>query len=190
MQLGFVSAILFDLGLEDVFAFAAGEGFGCVELMCWPPGAADRRYAGVTHLDVTKLSDDYVGHVRDLARRHGVGISGLGYYPNPLHSDADHRGYVIDHLKRVISAAHRLDINLVNTFIGRDPNKSVEKNWPRFQEVWAEIVPYAESEACAWGSRTAPCCSRWTSGPAGPTWRSARPSGGRSLKKSPAFIWA
>jgi sugar phosphate isomerase/epimerase len=146
MQLGFVSAILFDLSLEDVFAFAADEGFGCVELMCWPPGAADRRYAGITHLDVTRMTDDYVGHVRDLSRRHGVGISGLGYYPNPLHPDADHRKIVIDHLKRVISAARRLDINLVNTFIGRDQNKPVEKNWPLFQEVWTELVAYAESE--------------------------------------------
>ena len=53
MQLGFVSAILPDLSLEEVLAFAADEGFACVELMCWPPGKADRRYAGVTHLDVT-----------------------------------------------------------------------------------------------------------------------------------------
>src|SRR5207248_3853571 len=52
MQLGFVSAILADLTLEEVLAYAADEGFGCVELMCWPPGSADRRYAGVTHIDV------------------------------------------------------------------------------------------------------------------------------------------
>ena len=42
MQLGFVSAILPDLSLEEVLAFAADEGFACVELMCWPPGGADR----------------------------------------------------------------------------------------------------------------------------------------------------
>ena len=54
MQLGFVSAILGDRTLEEVLAFAADEGFDCVEVMCWPPGKADRRYAGVTHLDVSK----------------------------------------------------------------------------------------------------------------------------------------
>src|SRR5262249_41062448 len=36
MQLGFVSAILSDLTLEEVLKFAADEGFSCVELMCWP----------------------------------------------------------------------------------------------------------------------------------------------------------
>jgi hypothetical protein len=33
MQLGFVSAILPDLSLEEVLTFAAGQGFDCVELM-------------------------------------------------------------------------------------------------------------------------------------------------------------
>src|SRR4029077_6347498 len=83
MQLGFVSAILPDLSLEEVFAFAADEGFDCVEVMCWPPGGADRRYAGVTHIDVTRLDNEDAGHIRDLVLKHGVAISGLGYYPNP-----------------------------------------------------------------------------------------------------------
>src|SRR5438128_10122419 len=105
MQLGFVSAILPELTLEEVLAFAADEGFGCVELMCWPPGGADRRYAGVTHLDVTNLGDDQAGRVRDLVQKSGVAISGLGYYPNPLHADPAHRERVVAHLKKVISTA-------------------------------------------------------------------------------------
>ncbi|MBM4085591.1 MAG: sugar phosphate isomerase/epimerase, partial [Planctomycetes bacterium] len=52
MKLGFVSAILPDLSLEEVVKFAASEGFSCVELMCWPRGKAERRYAGVTHVDL------------------------------------------------------------------------------------------------------------------------------------------
>src|SRR5947209_15278632 len=107
MQLGFVSAILGELSLEQVFAVAREEGFACVELMCWPPGRADRRYAGVTHLDVTDASAD---RVRDLVARHGVSISGLGYYPNPLDPDEGHRRVVVEHLKRVISAAARLGV--------------------------------------------------------------------------------
>ena len=59
--------------------------------MCWPPGAADRRYAGVTHIDVTRLDEDAAGRIRDLVDRSGVALSGLGYYPNPLHPDAAHR---------------------------------------------------------------------------------------------------
>src|SRR6266446_7063717 len=77
MQLGFVSAILGDLALEEVFAVAAAEGFGCVELMCWPPGGADRRYAGVSHIDVTRLDDEQADRIRDLVSKQGVAISGL-----------------------------------------------------------------------------------------------------------------
>ena len=132
MQLGFVSAIFGDLTLEEVFAFAADEGFGCVELMCWPPGGADRRYAGVTHVDVTKLGDEQAGRIRDLAQKSGVAISGLGYYPNPLHPDAEHRAQVVSHLKKVIQAAPRLGVSVVNTFIGRDPRQSIPDNWPLF----------------------------------------------------------
>jgi sugar phosphate isomerase/epimerase len=146
MQLGFVSAILADLSLEQVFQFAAAERFDCVELMAWPPGRADRRYAGVTHVDVTNFTDEQAGQIRDLVRKYGVAISGLGYYPNPLDPDPDHRRTVIEHLKKVISAAPRIDVRLVNTFVGRDPTLSVEENWPRFLELWLELVYHAESE--------------------------------------------
>lgn len=156
MQLGFVSAVFFDLGLEDVLAFAADEGFACVELMCWPPGTADRRYAGVTHVDVTSFGEDQVGRIRDLLKKYGVAISALGYYPNPLDPDADHRRVVVDHLKRVFSAAPRLDVRLVNTFIGRDPAKSIEANWPLFQDVWHDLVHYAESEGVRVGLENCP----------------------------------
>jgi sugar phosphate isomerase/epimerase len=156
MQLGFVSAILPDLGLPDVLAFAADEGFACVELMCWPPGEADRRYAGVTHIDVTRLGDEEAGHIGELCRRAGVAISGLGYYPNPLADDADQRRVTLDHLKKVISAAPRLGVGVVNTFIGRDPTRSVEDNWPRLRQVWPEIVRHAESAGVRLGIENCP----------------------------------
>src|SRR5215213_6425214 len=114
MQLGFVSAIFDDQPLEKVLTFAGDEGFACVELMCWPPGKADRRYAGVTHLDVTQLSEDRVAQVRDLVQKTGVAISALGYYPNPLDPDPASRRVISEHLKRVIEAAPRLGVGVVN----------------------------------------------------------------------------
>src|SRR5437660_365462 len=156
MQLGFVSAILGDLSLEEVLAFAADEGFACVELMCWPPGGADRRYAGVTHVDVTHLDDQQAARVRDLAQAHRVAISGLGYYPNPLDPDPEHRRVVAEHLKKVISAARRLEVGVVNTFIGRDPNLSVEANWPVFQAVWPDLVQHAEKTGVRLGLENCP----------------------------------
>jgi sugar phosphate isomerase/epimerase len=146
MQLGFVSAILADQTLEQVLTFARDEGFACVEVMCWPPGRADRRYAGVTHLDITALSAERIGQVQELLRRTGVTFSALGYYPNPLDPDPAHRHTVSEHLKKVIDAAAQLQVPLVTTFIGRDPALSWEAQWPRVREVWPSLVRHAEAK--------------------------------------------
>ncbi len=111
MKLGFVSAILPDLSLEEVLQFAAEEGFSCVELMCWPKGRAERRYAGVTHVDVARFNKTDAERVADLTAATGVEISGLGYYPNPLVPDRREAKVYSDHLKRVIRAAERLGIS-------------------------------------------------------------------------------
>jgi sugar phosphate isomerase/epimerase len=177
MQLGFVSAIFPDLNLEEILAFAADEGFGCVELMCWPPGGADRRYAGVTHVDVTRLGADEASRIRDLVRQYGVAISGLGYYPNPLTPQLDERRVYLDHLKKVISAAPRLDVRVVNTFIGRDPSRSLEANWPVVQEVWPGLVEHAEKEGVTLGIENCPMLFSLDEWP-----------GGKNLAVSPA-VW-
>jgi sugar phosphate isomerase/epimerase len=142
MQIGFVSAILADQTLEEVLAFVGGEGFDCVELMCWPPGGAERRYGGVTHLDVDQFDAD---QVRGLLERYKVSISALGYYPNPLHGDPQHRTFVSQHLQKVISAAKKLGLNTVTSFIGRDHTLALEAQWPRVREVWPRILAHAET---------------------------------------------
>jgi sugar phosphate isomerase/epimerase len=177
MQLGFVSAILADLSLDEVLGFAAEEGFACVELMCWPPGGASRRYAGVCHLDVSDFSDDAAKEVRNLVRKHGVSISGLGYYPNPLDGDPDHRRTVVDHLRKVIAAAPKVGVNIVNTFIGRDHTKSVDANWPVFREVWPPVVKHAAACGVTLGLENCPMLF------SGDEW-----PGGKNLVTSPA-LW-
>src|SRR5262249_47627918 len=129
----------------EVLDFAADEGFACVELMCWPPGSADRRYAGVCHLDVSQFTPGQAGTVCDQVRQRGLTISGLGYYPNPLDPDAEHRRTVGEHLKKVITAAAHLGVPVVNTFVGRDPSKSVEANWPVVQTVWPTLIEHAKA---------------------------------------------
>src|SRR5271154_702104 len=107
MKLGFVSAIVPDLTLEQVFALGRATGYSCVELMCWPPGKAERRYAGVTHIDVSNFNP---ASVLDLAQAHGMDISSLGYYPNLLTPNQEEAGVAAAHLKRVISAAKMLNL--------------------------------------------------------------------------------
>lgn len=145
MKLGFVSAILPDLSLAEVVRFAAAEGFACVELMCWPRGKAERRYAGVTHIDVNDLTGDSdPARVQDLLRSAGVEISGLGYYPNALSPDANEAQVAVQHLENVIRAAPKFGVTRVNTFIGRDWTKSVDDNWPRFLQTWRPLLKLAE----------------------------------------------
>ena len=156
MKLGFVSAILPDLSLEEVVEFAASEGFECVELMCWPKGKAERRYAGVTHLDVEGFGAADAKRVNALMAAHGVQISGLGYYPNPLAPDPAEAKLYADHIKKVIRASALLGVNLTNTFVGRDPAKTVDANWPRFKKVWKPLVRYAEKQGVRIGIENCP----------------------------------
>lgn len=144
MKLGFVSAIFPDLDLEGVLAFAREAGFQTVELMCWPVGKAERRYAGVTHLDVTAFSAADATRTHALCIQYGVTLSGLGYYPNPLTADATEAAVYFEHLKKIISAAALLGINQVNTFIGRDPTRCLADNWRVVEERWPAAVHHAE----------------------------------------------
>jgi sugar phosphate isomerase/epimerase len=156
MKLGFVSAILPDLDLEAVLTFAREAGFETVELMCWPVGKAERRYAGVTHLDAAALGPADAERVRGLCTRYGVSISGLGYYPNPLVADEREAAVYIDHLKKVITASALLGIGQVNTFVGRGPVRSVDDNWRLVDERWPAIVRHAEQAGVRIGIENCP----------------------------------
>lgn len=155
-KLGFVSAILADSTFEQVVDFASANGFSCVEMMCWPKGKAERRYAGVSHIDVDDLSENKVAYLKDYLKKKNVFISGLGYYPNPLDPDPQKSEYYIDHIKKVIKAANALGIGVANTFIGRDHTKSLDDNFRLFMEKWPSIVRYAEEQNVRIGIENCP----------------------------------
>ena len=178
MKLGFVSAILPDLSLEEVFEFAAANQFACVELMCWPASGKDkRRYAGITHVDVDGFGKREASHVNGLAKAFGVEISGLGYYPNPLCPDLKEAKVYTDHIRKVIKASALLGVNRMNTFIGRDWTKSVEDNWPRFKKTWKPIIALAEKAGVKVGIENCPMLFTKDEWP-----------GGKNLATTPA-IW-
>ena len=143
MKLGLFTAAFPGQSLEEVAAWAAGNGFDALEIACWPVGVADRRYAGVTTINVADLSTKKAHQALDILKKNDLIISALGYYPNPLHPDPDHRQQVIEHLKKVISAAEMLDVPIVGTFVGKDKDKTVEQNLEEFAKVWPPIVKYA-----------------------------------------------
>lgn len=145
MQLGFLTAILPDLNLDEVLEIAGKIGYECLEVCCWPPSKAERRYSGITHIDVQQMmaSDNGVENVQQRFSAKQIQISGLGYYPNPLTPDADESSLSVTHLHHVIEAAQALGVNRVNTFVGRDWTASVEDNWPRFIETWTPLIEFA-----------------------------------------------
>jgi len=177
IRLGFVSAILPELSLSELLGFAGQEGFACVELMCWPKGKAERRYAGVTHLDAAGFDQRAADAVRALLERDRVAISGLGYYPNPLAPDPAEAQVYVEHLKCVIRAARLLGVGQVNTFVGRDWTKSTDAQWPRFLSTWRPLVAFAEEQGVRIGIENCPMLFTADEWP-----------GGKNLATSPA-VW-
>ncbi|MBM3768685.1 MAG: sugar phosphate isomerase/epimerase [Acidobacteria bacterium] len=177
LTLGFVSAILPDLNLEEVLAFAAQNGFSCVEVMCWPKGKAERRYAGITHIDVTGFTKADAAKVLELTAKYGVSISGLGYYPNPLAPNKDEARIYCEHLKEVIKAAKLLGVSVVNTFVGRDYTQSLDDNWARFLKTWRPLIAFAEKNGIKIGIENCPMSFTKDEWP-----------GGKNLMVSPA-VW-
>ncbi len=148
MKLGFVSAILDQSNYEEMMDIASDLGFECVEVACWPQGKAERRYAGVSHIDAERVleDDEYAKHILDYAAEKKVEISSLAFYPNTLDPDLEKRQASIDHLMALIKASAKLGINMVTSFIGRDQTKTVEENLEIVKEVWPPIIKLAEEQ--------------------------------------------
>ena len=146
MQLGLVSAILDQSDFYEMIDIVAENGLDCVEVACWPAGKAERRYAGVLHIDTENLTKEQAEKYQAYAAEKKVAISALAYYPNPLDEDLEKRQLVIDHIYSVIDAAKLMEINLVTTFIGRMPSKTISENLKEVEEVWKPILAYAEKQ--------------------------------------------
>ena len=156
MKLGFASAIVPDLSFEEVVSFASTEGYEVVEMACWPKGKAERRYAGVTHIDVGETGPREIERIKKSLAEKGVALSALGYYPNPLTKDEQAAEVYIDHLKKLIHLSVELGVNQVNTFIGRETDRDLDYNLAKFERVWKPIVAFAEGEGVRIGIENCP----------------------------------
>ena len=148
MKFGLVSAILDGWTMEEMVDVVSEMGFDCVEVACWPQGKEERRYAGVSHIDVARVieDDEYTKYVLDYFGSKNVQISSLAFYPNTMDGDLEKRAASISHLKKVIAASAKLGVNMVTTFIGRDQNKTVEENIALAKEVWTPILTFAKEK--------------------------------------------
>lgn len=144
MKLGFISSILDTFSFEEVIDTAASLGYECVEVACWPKEKASRRYAGITHIDIEALTDDKIAAINEYCSRQKVAISALAYYPNTITADEKERKKAVEHLKAMITAAPKLHVDTITTFIGRVQDLTVEENLKIFKEVWTPIIRLAE----------------------------------------------
>lgn len=176
MRLGILTAALPGMELEPLANWASDSGFGALEIACWPGGRAERRYAGVSHIDVATLDKSGAKKIRKMLNDLSLEISALAFYPNPMSPNQAQNAAAIAHLKKVIDAAVLLDVEVVGTFIGADQNKSPKQNLATFANVWPPIIKYARKRGIKIAIENCPML--WDD-----TW-----PGGTNLAFSPA-IW-
>lgn len=177
MKLGFFTAILPECSFNQIADFAEANHFGCLEVACWPSGKAERKFAGVTHIDVTNLTQGQADDFNAICAQRRVNISALGFYPNPLDPDPAVSKKAVDHFKKVVVAAQKLGLKNANTFVGRDWTRTIDENWPRFIKTWKPIIAFAEDHGIKVGIENCPMSFT------GDEW-----PGGKNLATSPV-IW-
>jgi sugar phosphate isomerase/epimerase len=141
VQLGFFTACLPRLGLDDIAGWAASNGFDALEVAAWPD-LGDRSFTA-SHVDVAGFDDAENDRVRGVFDRHRLTLSSLGYYDNNLHSDPDERAAVNRHVLACVDAAAALGCPTVGTFVGRHPGRSVAENLRDAEEVFKPLVERA-----------------------------------------------
>ncbi len=146
MKLGLLTAICDGMTFEEVVDFASENGLECLEVACWPQGGAKRRYAGVSHIDVANLTEEKAAYIKEYCGKKNVEISSLGYYPNTMDPDLEKRKGYVEHLHKMIDASAMLGVNMITTFVGRDPSKTVTQNLDIVKEVWPPLVQHAEEK--------------------------------------------
>jgi sugar phosphate isomerase/epimerase len=175
MKLGLLTAAFPQMSLEQVAGWAGSAGYEALEIACWPrSGEEQRRYAGVSHIDVMDFDPD---EVRGTVADNRLEISALAYYPNNLDPDDAQREQVNAHLLAVLDAAQKLEVPVVTTFVGNDKHRPLPENLQRFREIWPPLVDHAGERGVRIAIENCPMIFSYDEWP-----------GGNNLAWSPA-IW-
>jgi sugar phosphate isomerase/epimerase len=141
VKLGFLTACLPGLSLEELARYAQESGFDALEVAAWPD-LGDRPFTA-SHLPVPGMTAAQAEQIRELFRARGLTLSSVAYYDNNLHPDPDERKAVHDHLLACVDAAALLGCPTVGTFVGRDPTKTVSENLRAAEQLFPRLVDYA-----------------------------------------------
>jgi len=145
MKLGFLTACLPQVDLENIVKWAALNEFKALELAAWPVDS-DRDYQA-NQIDAATFDKSEAKRIKDLFDHYQIKISAMAYYDNNLHSDLTLRNKFIKHLKKVIDTAELLDVQLVGTFVGSCPDKTPAENIKEIGKVFKDILKYAADKS-------------------------------------------
>lgn len=112
--------------------FAYQTGFRSMELSAWPKSTLN---AFIGDKDLADIQ-------RDLEEK-DIQVSALGYYPNYLSGDPKEAEEAREYFLKVLDLAQRMGVSTVATFVGRNPDLSVEDNLPEYKEVFSRFVEEA-----------------------------------------------
>ncbi|OGU74260.1 MAG: sugar phosphate isomerase [Ignavibacteria bacterium RBG_16_34_14] len=144
MKIGFLTACLPKLKLEDLVKWASEKGFKSLELGAWP--AKSSRDYQAKQIDAANFTKDDAKRVKDLFTKYNMFISAMAYYDNNLHPDKKKRDSYLKHLYKVIDTASLLDVKLVGTFVGGRSDKNVAQIIKEIGQVFKPILKYAEDK--------------------------------------------
>lgn len=105
-----------------------------MELSAWPDSS----------LNAYHITNQLISEVKKDLKENDIEISALGYYPNYLDPDKSKAEEACKYFYKVLELANRMDVHVVCTFAGRDPNKSIKENIPLFKEVFLPFCDEAE----------------------------------------------
>ncbi|WP_137285443.1 sugar phosphate isomerase/epimerase family protein [Halorussus salinisoli] len=145
MELGLLTATCHESDLHAIAARASDIGYETLELAAWPADD-DVRNTDELRFSPSRAAEEpeHGQSVLDELAAYDLTVESLAYYPNNLHPDPEERQGNQAHLKDVIRAASNMDIDLVGTFIGRDPSMPIDKALEDAKSEWPEIVAFAE----------------------------------------------
>jgi sugar phosphate isomerase/epimerase len=95
-------------------------------------------------LDPDRATSDDWRRARDELAARGARISSIAYYGNLLEPDRAEAEARAGRLRAVMGRAGELGVEVVGIMAGRDPDRPVLANLPRFREVFGPIVRRAE----------------------------------------------
>ncbi|HEY6953336.1 MAG TPA: TIM barrel protein, partial [Bacteroidota bacterium] len=142
MKLGFLTACLPEISLEDLVRWASKEGFQSLELAAWPVDS--KRDYQARQIDAAKFTKSDAERISELFAEHSLEISAMAYYDNNLDPDLTKRKCHLDHLKKVVKCASLLDVKLVGTFVGGRPDRLPAENIKEIGKVFRPLIQYAE----------------------------------------------